>query len=151
MIREEIKKFMALAPLMMPRLIGDKVPDDTEITDDCALLYFPLEEKMPIGWVMDTLEDDMEMLLLYHGTDNKNPKIHHCCFFANPASGTGVYKINLITDDKSVVSGLSVSIYFDPLILEDDLESDLAAHAKNFSFIQSMTDADVITLFCSLA
>ena len=39
MIKEEVTKFMALAPLMLPRLIGSNGPDETDITDDSAILF----------------------------------------------------------------------------------------------------------------
>ena len=52
---------MALAPLMLPRIVGSKGPDETDITDDSAILFFSLEERLPIGLVMDMLEDDMEL------------------------------------------------------------------------------------------
>ena len=60
MIKEEVTKFMALAPLMLPRLIGSNGPDETDITDDSAILLFSLEEKLPIGLVMDDLDDGTE-------------------------------------------------------------------------------------------
>lgn len=150
MIREEIKKFMALAPLMLPHIIGDKLPDDTEITEDCALLYFPLEESLPMGSVMDMLEDDMELVLLYHGTCAGNAKVHHCCFFTSPQAERNMYKFNLASDEKGYVHGLTVSIYSSLDQMEDDLESDLSSHEKSFSLIQAMTDTEVVSLFCSL-
>lgn len=72
MITKEVNKFMALAPLMLPRLIDSKKCAEPDITEDSAILYFSLEETFPIGCVMDMLDDDMDLLLLYHGTS----KIH---------------------------------------------------------------------------
>lgn len=42
MIKEEVTKFMALAPLMLPKLIGSNGPDETDITEDSAILFFSL-------------------------------------------------------------------------------------------------------------
>ena len=53
MITKEVNKFMALAPLMLPRLIDSKKCAEPDITEDSAILYFSLEEKFPIGCVMD--------------------------------------------------------------------------------------------------
>lgn len=55
MITKEVNKFMALAPLMLPRLIDSKKCAEPDITEDSAILYFSLEEKFPIGCVMDML------------------------------------------------------------------------------------------------
>ena len=60
MITKEVNKFMALAPLMLPRLIDSKKCAEPDITEDSAILYFSLEEKFPIGCVMDMLDDDMD-------------------------------------------------------------------------------------------
>lgn len=79
MITKEVNKFMALAPLMLPRLIDSKKCAEPDITEDSAILYFSLEEKFPIGCVMDMLDDDMDLLLLYHGTSKTASNIHHCC------------------------------------------------------------------------
>ena len=60
MIKEEISKFMALVPLMLPKLIRSNGPDETDITDDSGILFFSLEERLPISIVMDEIDDGME-------------------------------------------------------------------------------------------
>ena len=150
MIKEEVTKFMALAPLMLPKLIGNKGPDEKDITDDSAILYFTLEESLPIGLVMDMLEDDMEMSLLYHGTNKENRKLHHCCFFTSPKAGRNMFKFNMISDNREFVSNLTITIYDSLDMMEGELESDLAVHAKSFDFIQAMEVSDVLSLFCTL-
>ena len=62
MITKEVNKFMALAPLMLPRLIDSKKCAEPDITEDSAILYFSLEETFPIGCIMDMLDDDMDLL-----------------------------------------------------------------------------------------
>ena len=150
MIKEEVTKFMALAPLMLPKLIGSNGPDETDITEDSAILFFSLEESLPIGLVMDDLDDGMELSLLFHGTAKDNPKLHHCCFFANPAGSKVMCKINLVSDDHEFVNGLNVSVYDSLDTMESDLESDLKAHARSFDFIQAMEVSELLALFCTL-
>ena len=53
MITKEVNKFMALAPLMLPKLIDSKNCAEPDIAEDSAILYFSLEESFPIGCVMD--------------------------------------------------------------------------------------------------
>ena len=150
MIKEEVTKFMALAPLMLPRLIGSNGPDETDITDDSAILFFSLEEKLPIGLVMDDLDDGMELSLLFHGTNKDNPRIHHCCFFASPAGSKIMCKINLISDDREFVDGLNVSVYDSLDTMESDLAEDLKAHVQSFNFIQAMDVSELLALFCTM-
>lgn len=150
MIQEEVTKFMALAPLMLPRIVGSKGPDETDITDDSAILFFSLEERLPIGLVMDMLEDDMELSLLYHGTNKENPKLHHCCFFASPKTTKTMCKFNIVTDGREFVDGVNVSVYDSLDTMEGDLEADLSSHAGSFDFIQAMEVSELLTLFCTL-
>ena len=44
MITQEVNKFMALAPLMLPNLIDSKKCAEPDIAEDSAILYFSLEE-----------------------------------------------------------------------------------------------------------
>lgn len=45
MITKEVNKFMALAPLMLPRLIDSKKCAEPDITEDSAILYFSSIER----------------------------------------------------------------------------------------------------------
>nr|WP_296086041.1 hypothetical protein [uncultured Prevotella sp.] len=150
MIVNEVNKFMALAPLILPKLIDSKKCLEPDITDDSAILYFNLEEHFPIGVVMDMLEDDMELLLLYHGTKKDTPKVHHCCLFNSPKAGHSMYKINVTTNNKEFVEGISVSIFDSIDVWEDELESDLTSHNVSFDFIQSITHQELLSTFCKL-
>ena len=122
--------------------------EETDITDDSAILYFTLEEALPISLVMDMLEDDMELSLLYHGTSKDNAKLHHCCFFT--ANGKNMFKFNMVSDNREYVSDLTISIFDSLDTMESELESDLTSHAKSFDFIQAMEVSEVLGLFCLL-
>lgn len=150
MITKEVNKFMALAPLMLPRLIDSKKCAEPDITEDSAILYFSLEEKFPIGCVMDMLDDDMDLLLLYHGTSKTAPNTHHCCFFASPKLGQSMYKVNMVSQPNGFIDGISVTIYDSIDVWEDELESDLISHEASFDFIEAMTAAKLLSVFCKM-
>lgn len=151
MITKEVNKFMALAPLMLPKLIDCKKCAEPDITEDSAILYFTLEESFPIGCVMDMLDDDMDLLLLYHGTSKTSPKILHCCFFANPKLDQSMYKVNMVSLTNGFVDGITVTIYDSLDVWEDELESDLMAHERSFDFIQAMTASKLLSVFCKMS
>lgn len=111
MIVKEVNKFMALMPLMLPKLIDSKQCVEPDIAEDSAVLYFNLEERFPIGMVMDMIDDDLDLLLLYHGTKKSEPRILHCCFFASPKLGKSMFKINLLTAADGFVDSVAVTIY----------------------------------------
>ena len=150
MITTEIKKFMALVPLMLPQLIDKERAEEIDRTKDCVILYFPLSEPFLVGCVMDMLEDDMDLRMLYHGTKTGNSNIHHCCFFASPRVGQSMFTINVNTLEDEMVQGVSVTIYDSSITWEDDLESDLNVHAQSFDFIEAMTEQELLSTFCKM-
>lgn len=146
MIRNEISKFLALAPLIMPDLIRDSATE-SDITDDYAILYFAFNEKLPIGLVMDSCDTDMELLLLYHASHNDSAQTQHCCFFPMPKTGGSMFKINIITDNRGFTDGLSVTIYDAPDIWEEALESDINVHSNGYTFTEVINDNELLSLF----
>ena len=125
MITNEVTKFMAIVPLMMPRLIDSKRCVDPDITEDTAVLYFKLDEPFPIGCVMDMLDENVELHMLYHGSNKTDNHFHHCCFFASPKLGHCMFSINITTNRNTFVEGLSVTVYDSIDVWEEDLENRL--------------------------
>lgn len=151
MIVNEVNKFMALVPLMLPQLIDSKQCVEPDITEDSAVLYFNLEERFPIGAVMDMIDDDLDLILLYHGTKKSEPRILHCCFFASPKLGKSMFKINLITASDGFVDSVAVTVYDSVDIFADELESDLTSHALSFDFIDAMSASELLSVFCKMS
>jgi hypothetical protein len=48
MIQNEVTKFMALAPLIMPKLFNVKDCQEVDISEDNAVIHYPFEEKQPL-------------------------------------------------------------------------------------------------------
>lgn len=66
MTNTAIENFRSLAPLLLPELIDLNRLDAIDDYDDYALMTFTLAESMSIEDVMDSLEDQMELTILYH-------------------------------------------------------------------------------------
>lgn len=146
MIHNEANKFVALASLMLPTIIN-KDRMESEITDESAVLFFQLEEPFPIGYVMEQLDDDFDLRLLYHATKGK---IHHVCYFANPRDGNAMFKINIHTNLREYVENITVTIYESLDMWEDDLEVDVKAHQKDFDFVVQMQPQELLSIFCKM-
>jgi len=141
---------MALAPLIMPKLIKD-CEAEPEISEDYAILYFSFGERLPIGLVMDMCDAEMELLMLFHATSKDNPQIQHCCFFPTPQAGGHKFKINIETDDHGFADSLKVTIFESSDFLEQSLESDIRAHNYGYDFTQAIKESEVLSLFMKLA
>ena len=56
--------------------------------DDYVLLTFQLNTPFTIEEVMDMLEDEMEMIILYHHIPSHQTEFgHSCCAYSNPSFG----------------------------------------------------------------
>lgn len=146
---EQISKFMSLVPLMLPDLINDEIPQDSDIIEGSAILEFNLKEPWNIGLIIDTITDNAKLPLLYHATDKNRSNIHHCCFYS-PLEDDCLYKLNIVTNDHAEVTCIIATIFKDLIIMEDCMLEDLQRHNVSFDFIQAMTASDVTEQFAAL-
>lgn len=146
---EQITKFMSLVPLMLPDLINDEIPQDSDIIEGSAILEFNLKEPWNIGLIIDMITDNAKLPLLYHATDKNRSNIHHCCFYS-PLEDDCLYKLNIVTNDHAEVTCIIATIFKDLIIMEDCMLEDLQRHNVSFDFIQAMTASDVTEQFAAL-
>lgn len=146
---EQITKFMSLVPIMLPDLINDEIPQDSDIIEGSAILEFNLKEPWNIGLIIDTITDNAKLPLLYHATDKNRSNIHHCCFYS-PLEDDCLYKLNIVTNDHAEVTCIIATIFKDLIIMEDCMLEDLQRHNVSFDFIQAMTASDVTEQFAAL-
>ena len=66
MTQHSIETFRTLAPLLLPQLFDLNQLDSIDDYDDYALMTFSLAERMSIEDILDSLEDQMELNILYH-------------------------------------------------------------------------------------
>lgn len=143
-MKESIKRFMALAPLMLPSLISENMLTGEEVSEDVSILHFNLDEELPITVVMDMLEDDMELSLLYYARNST--KSSQCCYFTPPSS-RDMYKFYAETNDKGYVQELSITIYESLDIMESELEEELNKGKNELNFVNSISFQELINKF----
>lgn len=144
-MNEQVKKFLALAPLMMPDFLNS-IPEP-EIITGAAVLEFEFNYETQYGIVMDQIEDDMELCLLYHSTEKMGNK-HYCCFYAAPSNSSIFYKINLISNKKGYCDGLTVTIYDDILVMQQSLQEELERlTTDDYNVIMSIEDNEFMKSF----
>ena len=57
----------------------------------------------------------------------------------------------MVSQPNSFVDGISVTIYDSIDVWEDELESDLLSHEASFDFIEAMTTAKLLSVFCKMS
>lgn len=128
MTHETIDNFRSLAPSQLPGLCNPDLLDTVDDYGDYALLTYNLAEPVPIQSVMDDLEDDMELNILYHiDSFNAGVRGQHCCAYSSPSTGR-MYKLNVQSDAAGLVSTLYVHLYESLEIMLEALKKDLDCH-----------------------
>ena len=98
MTQHSIETFRTLAPLLMPQLFDLNHLESIDDYDDYALMAFSLAEPIPIETLLDDLEDQMELNILYHmQRSGDTDSGQHCCAYSSP-SFEHMYKINAQTE-----------------------------------------------------
>lgn len=87
MLEQFCDDFLAVVPLQLPELLDKRKMEKPVKYDDYVLLTFQLNTPFTIEEVMDMLEDEMEMIILYHHIPSHQTEFgHSCCAYSNPPS-----------------------------------------------------------------
>ena len=145
--RKEIDNFQALAPLLLPKLVRTDHLEGIEEFDDYAMLTYSLANPICIRHVMDDMEDEMGLNILYHIRTCENRREgQQCCAYATPTCGQ-MYKFNAQTEKDGQVHTLYVYIFTSLEIMLECLKDDLLAHAGTGVFQTKMTYPRLIADF----
>ena len=134
MLEQFCDDFLAVVPLQLPELLDKRKMEKPVKYDDYVLLTFQLNTPFTIEEVMDMLEDEMEMIILYHHIPSRHTEFgHSCCAYSNPSFGR-MFKVNGSTDELGMVSQIKVTIYDSLEHMSADVCLDLSLHCKNGFF-----------------
>lgn len=128
MNKSAIESFLSLAPLEMPDLIDLARLESTDDYDDYVLLSFSMPAPMSIDEVLDCMEDQTELNILYHfkavvaGIERQ-----HCCAYASPEY-ENMYKVNVQTNGSDEVDTVYVYIFSSLEVMLESLKEDLNLH-----------------------
>lgn len=136
MMQHFIDNFMALVPLQLPQLIDVTTMESPEFYGDYALLRFPLKEPCELEEVLDMLEDDIEMITLYHHIPSSSVDYgQSACAYSNPAFGQ-MFKVNVQTDGSGKVSLVAVTVYDSLELMCGDICLDLRLHSERGGYFK---------------
>ncbi len=134
MLRHFYDEFMSLVPLQLPQLLDVTTMEEAQFYGDYVLLTFPLRDPYDLEEIMDILEDDMELITLYHhipaGMGNLG---HSTCAYSNPAFGQ-MFKMNAKTDGDGKVRYIVATVYDSLELMYGDLCLDLKLHSTSGHF-----------------
>lgn len=111
MQKNKIERFLSYIALQMPSLMSRNCYSGAELLDDMAVLEFILPRPYPVDELLDELDDQMELIILYHIIPTEATVMgHQCCAYSNPTFDY-IYKINGISNDNGECGNIYVSLY----------------------------------------
>ena len=147
MTQSEIEAFQAIAPLLIPELFDVNFMRETEDFGDYAMITFVLAKPLAIDTVMDLLEDQMELNILYHILlRSAGSECQQCCAYSNPTF-EHMYKVNAQSDGTGLVDTVYVNIYPSLEVMLESLKEDLELHSSVGEKITLMTLPALISDF----
>lgn len=147
MLRHFYEDFMSFVPLQLPQLLNVTAMEEPLFYNDYALLTFNMTMPIELEEVMDILEDDMQLIMLYNHIPSQHTKFGQgTCFYSNPSFGQ-MFKINAMTDDTEMVSCVKVTIYDSLEKMCADVNLDMRLHTRSGHFRYRRNDSDVLMDF----
>lgn len=147
MLKKIYDDFMAFVPLRIPWLLDADTMEPPSVYDDYILLTFPVSGDYTLEEVMDMLEDDMEMILLYHHIPSYATTFGHgTCAYSNPAFGR-MFKINARTDGNGLVKAVQVTLFDSLEQMCGAICNDLELHDRSGHYKYRKDKADVLLDF----
>ncbi|WP_291530104.1 hypothetical protein [Bacteroides sp. UBA939] len=135
MLQEHIERFIMLASLEMPNLIVSALFQGAELSDESALLTFLLPKVYSLEELIDELEDQMELILLYHHIPSDATVFgHHCCVYSNPHFDH-MYKFNAVSDERCQCDTIYITLYSSLEVMGVELRNELVETGKRGRFV----------------
>lgn len=150
MQKEQIDRFITLASLEMPALVSQPLFQGAELYEDYALLTFRLSRTYPLEELIDELEDQMGLVLLYHHVPSADTLFgQRCCAYANPRYGH-MHKLNVQANDRVECDTLYVTLYDSLDIMASELRDELDRVMNSGKLLYAIKEADLVKDFICL-
>lgn len=147
MLDKFYEEFLSVVPLQLPELLDKDRMDKPAVYEDYILLTYHLVASLDLEDVMNMLEDEMEMIILYHHIPSVQTKFGHCCCaYSNPAFGM-MFKVNAANGGSGLVEDVSVTIYESLEFMCADICVDLDLHSKSGYFKYKKPKEEVLYNF----
>ena len=133
MLEESIYKFKVSGPTIMPSLFDNFFLKETEECNGYAILTYDVNRPLPIDEVLNIMDGDAYMRILYYTHPNpaaiKTKFGQRACTYFMPEEQRNI-KMNFSTDDDGLVKMILVTVYGSIDIMYPDLLNDLRLNTR---------------------
>lgn len=148
LLQESIENFQRIAPLILPDLLGEAKMGEADLLDEYAIVPYTLTKQFKLDDVMDMLEDQMELTILYHYIPSVHTCFgHQCCAYSDCQFGH-MFKVHATTNVSGMIEALVVTVYTSMEVMCMDLLNDLELHEKSGKFLHKRDKSQILVEFC---
>ena len=151
MLEEAIYKFKVSGPTLMPSLFDNYFLKETEECNGYAILTYEVSHPLPIDDVLNIMDGDAYMRILYY--THPNPKAvktkfgQRACTYFMPEEQRNI-KMNFSTNEEGLVNTILVTVYGSIDIMYPDLLTDLRFNTKGSMLVKEhRNEAEVMNDF----
>ena len=151
MLEEAIYKFKVSGPTIMPSLFDNFFLKETEECNGYAILTYDVNRPLPIDEVLNIMDGDAYMRILYYTHPNpaaiKTKFGQRACTYFMPEEQRNI-KMNFSTDDDGLVKMILVTVYGAIDIMDPQLPDDLRLNTRGSMVVkQRRSEAEVMNDF----
>ena len=143
MLEEAIYKFKVSGPTIMPSLFDNFFLKETEECNGYAILTYDVNRPLPIDEVLNIMDGDAYMRILYSTHPNpaaiKTKFGQRACTYFMPEEQRNI-KMNFSTDDDGLVKMILVTVYGSIDIMYPDLRNDLRLNTVGSMVVKESRD-----------
>ena len=150
-LEEAIYKFKVSGPTIMPSLFDNFFLKETEECNGYAILTYDVNRPLPIDEVLNIMDGDAYMRILYYTHPNpaaiKTKFGQRACTYFMPEEQRNI-KMNFSTDEDGLVKMILVTVYGSIDIMYPDLLNDLRLKTRGSVVIKERrSEAEVMNDF----
>ena len=143
MLEEAIYKFKVSGPTIMPTLFDNYYLKETQEYNGYAILTYEVSHPVPIEDVLNIMDGDAYMRILYYTHPNpaaiKTKFGQRACTYFMPEEQRNI-KMNFTTDEKGLVNMILVTVYGSIDIMYPDLRNDLRLNTVGSMVVKESRD-----------
>lgn len=134
MITLKRAKFESIAKLTMPEFFDTENITETEVLDDWEKYEYHLETPLTLNRVLDILEAQNDILILYHFIPSKAVLCARtCCGVSNPEM-EHMIKISATTDDRGLCDTIFLTIFSSLEIMLGEISCERMRMMERYNF-----------------
>ena len=143
MLEEAIYKFKVSGPTIMPTLFDNYYLKETQEYNGYAILTYEVSHPVPIEDVLNIMDGDAYMRILYYTHPNTKAITtkfgQRACTYFMPEEQRNI-KMNFATDEKGLVNMILVTVYGSIDIMYPDLRNDLRLNTMGSIVVKESRD-----------